>query len=280
MKAETVKKRLASRLSIPSLPAVLQKLDELLRDPNVGMQEVGALVGQDPPLAAKVLRIANSSYYGLREPVVTIEHAAGVLGINALRNMIMEATMFKAWAHLENNDTVDIAQLWRHSILSGRIAQRVASSIGGLPVTKEEMYVAGLLHDIGRLALLDAFPRETLQALELAKKDKRLKIECEREVIGLDHAQVGGLIARRWSLPKPATFAILNHHSLQGSAEELRVVAVVSIADQLARAICDSTIGSSSSPVDRDLMKVLKIDMETVLGLAAEFRERLSEIEV
>lgn len=280
MNAETVKKKIAARLSIPSLPAVLQKLDELLKDPDVGMREIGLLIGQDPPLSAKVLRIANSSYYGLREPAVTIEHAASVLGINALRNMLMEATMFRAWAHLEGTDAIDLAELWKHSILTGRIAERLAGILGGLPVTKDEVYVAGLLHDLGRLALLDTFPNESLEAIERSRQTGKPHHVCEQEVIGIHHAQVGGLISRRWGLPKATTFAVLHHHQLTGGDAERRVVAMVSLANEISHLILDGTLGKSTTQVDPALLKTLKLDLAAVLTLGAEFRERVNEIKL
>lgn len=280
MNAETVKKRVASRLNIPSLPTVVQKLDELLKDPDVGMREVGAMIGQDPPLAAKVLRIANSSYYGLREPAVTIEHAAGVLGINTLRNMVMEASMFKAWAHLEGNDTIDLNELWKHSVLTAHITQRLAGQVGGVPVTKEEMYVAGLLHDLGRLALLDTFPRETLEAIKRSRASGAPTHKSELETIGMSHAHVGGLISKRWGLPKPITFAVLNHHQLVGGEKEQRVVAMVAAANQLAHLILDEKMGTSSARIDSDVLKALKLDLQAMLTLGAEFQVRADEFEL
>jgi len=280
MNVETIKKRVGSKLSIPSLPVILRRLDELLRDQRSGMRDIGELIGEDAPLAAKVLRIANSSYYGVREPVVTIEHAAAVLGVDALRNMVMEASMFKAWGHLEGNGVIDLPELWRHSILTARLCERLMQKVAGLPVTKEEMYVAGLLHDIGRLALLDTFPKEMLAAIETARTTGEPEYEVEQRVLGLNHAHAGALIANRWTLPEPVTLGILHHHKASGTDRERPVVALVVIADKLAHAIVEDQLCDAPARIPLDLRKVLKLELEDVVLLGEDFRERLDEIEV
>jgi putative nucleotidyltransferase with HDIG domain len=279
MNVESVKKRVASRLSIPPLPAILSRIDEKLRDPDVGVREIGELVAQDPPLAARVLRVANSSYYGLKQPVVTVEHAASVLGINALRNMLMQVSLFQAWGHVTGGGKIDLAALWKHSILTGQIASSLRKiAHAGLDASPEEMYVAGLLHDIGKFVLLDTFPAELMKAIDASRETGEPQHVAEQRVIGMSHTQIGALIAKRWALPDSVSRAINYHHDVGTLARKDPIVGMIVVANELSNAVLAGKPEKVLGVVHADTFKLLGIDPDTVVGLGEQAVETAREI--
>ena len=114
-----------SHLTLPTLPTVVAKINSLVDDPDVGTREIGQAVAEDAPIAAKVLKIANSAYYGLRETILSTEHASAVLGVRQLRTIAMQASVISQFEHLKRS-AFDIDQLWRHSIATGHACAGIA----------------------------------------------------------------------------------------------------------------------------------------------------------
>ena len=131
-------------VEIPTLPQVIARLGRLIDDPDVGLRDIGAVVAEDPPLASQVLRTANSAYYGFAQRVVSLEHAATLLGGRILRNIVLQASVMKLFAHVKGAPGLDLELLWRHSILTGQLCWTVAfrcrTELGLAP---EEFYVIG-----------------------------------------------------------------------------------------------------------------------------------------
>jgi HD-like signal output (HDOD) protein len=135
-----------------------------------------------------VLRIANSSYYGLKTRVVALEHAASVLGLGALRNIVLQTAVFEALNHLRGEAGLELRQLWKHSVASAQLCETFARLLHNpdLP-TPEEVYVVGLLHDIGRFALLDAATFSYARVVAESKSSGRPLVQVERERLGITH---------------------------------------------------------------------------------------------
>ena len=153
-----------NNINLPTLPQVVAKINSLVDDPDVGTREIGAAVSEDAPIAAKVLKIANSAYYGLRETVLSTEHASAVLGVRQLRTIAMQASVISQFEHLKQS-TFDIDGLWRHSIVTGHacaaVARRCRARIGLAP---DEFHVVGLLHDMGKILKVSQEVSEKVKA--------------------------------------------------------------------------------------------------------------------
>jgi HD-like signal output (HDOD) protein len=114
-------------VELPTLPQVVAKINALVEDPDVGVREIGAAVAEDAPIAAKVLKIANSAYFGLREKVISTEHATAVLGIRMLRTVAMQASVLRQYDHVTGGSDFDCRHLWKHAILTGQVSAALAS---------------------------------------------------------------------------------------------------------------------------------------------------------
>jgi putative nucleotidyltransferase with HDIG domain len=219
---------------LPTLPPVAMKILALIEDSHSAVQGLSEIISKDPALTARVLRLVNSSYYGLPYRVSTVSHSVALLGFDTVRSLALGLSIFGLFEGKGRGRVLDRNALWTHSLTTAVAAKRLAQRVKySLP---EEAFVAGLLHDMGRFILDEYFPGE----MERVSKETQLPIcEGERQVLGFDHAQLGGLLAQRWGLPPTLAQSILGHHQpLQvSSSQELldpTLTAVVALAGRLS----------------------------------------------
>lgn len=250
--------------NLPTLPVIVQKVSQMLQDPNVGTQEIGQLVAQDPPLAARVLKIANSPYYGLRERCVSTEQASAVLGLKVLRNVITAAAVMRQFNHLSDRG-IDLESMWKHSILVAQAATLLARrSRGGVGLSPEEFYTCGLLHDIGKLVLLENLGEEYLSILERSGRDGLPLQTCERDKLLFDHTDVGSMIAVQWGLPAAVASAIQFHHGPREAVELDPVVSLVAHANLLVKRVQAGNLSAAASSFDAATTRILAVTPEDV----------------
>jgi putative nucleotidyltransferase with HDIG domain len=261
-------------VTLPTLPQVVARINALVDDPEVGTREIGEAVSEDAPIAAKVLKIANSAYYGLRETVLSTEHASAVLGVRQLRNIAMQASVISQFDHLEGSEQFDIDQLWRHSILTGQacaeLSRRCRARIGLAP---DEFHVIGLLHDMGKVLLLESMGDRYLVAAAKAAESAREGYVCEEEVLGFNHAHVGALIAAQWGLPASIVNAIQFHHGPTEEAVKDPVANLLFHTNHLTHAVTSQDLDGAAAAFDAGTMRTLGLrptDVEECVSLAAE----------
>jgi putative nucleotidyltransferase with HDIG domain len=222
---------LAALRDLPALPSVVLELIQSLGHEELGAAQYAAKISRDQALAAKTLRLANSSFYGRGRQVRSVAEAIGVLGLRTVRGVVTAAGLagsFKRHAGFDHD------AFWRHSIASALCAQRLASEL--LRDDADLAFTVGLLHDIGRLALASAFAPAYAE-VEQWRRDKDWPAsEAERAVLGIDHAEVGGLIARQWNFAPAIVDAIREHHAPQADAG-LTLTGIAHVADAIAHAL-------------------------------------------
>jgi len=270
---------LARNINLPTLPAVMQKLSALLEDPDAGARDIGQLVAEDVSLTAKVLKIANSAYYGLRERCLAPQQAASILGMKVLRNVVMQAAVTKQYEHLRGG-AFDLDALWRHSILTAHCCQylgrKCQNSIGLAP---DELYICGLLHDLGKVVLLDALGKEYQKVVEQSR-DTNVKLHvAEEQTLGFTHADVGAMVVQQWGLPESVHGAILYHHSGSGESEENPVVLLVRHVNLFTHALGEAD-ADPMQVFDTNLRQFLGVEDEALAGLATFAQEAQAGIVV
>ena len=275
------KQLIRDNLSIPTLPAVIQQITAMMADPDSGTGEIGALIGQDAPLAAKVLRIANSAYYGLRERCLSTEQASSVLGLRVLKNVVTQAAVIQQFDHLRNYPGFDIDDLWQHSILTATACQEIARRCDGRsPLEPEEFYVCGLLHDLGKIVLLDSMGDEYLEVFQEAKVTGE-RLHClEEQRFGFNHTDVGAMVALRWTLPTAAASAIQFHHGPRENVQDDPVVALVANANLIAHRVAEGRIEEAELTLDEETTKFLSLDRRYVPQIIEAVRASISNIVV
>jgi HD-like signal output (HDOD) protein len=280
MSIEALKLHLAGQLRIPSLPEIVVRLDHLISSPDFAMAEVGHCIACDPPLAARVLAIANSSYFGLRTPVTSIEHAASVLGTEMLRNLLLQVSVFDQFEHLDPA-TCDLRRKWKHSVLTGRLMVELSRHVtGSTRIGADGLYLAGLLHDIGELILLDATPREYLDAVKEAQATGRRQDAVEMQRIGSTHAEVGSFLLRRWRLPDGTDALVRGHHDTRGRGRKEPAVGLLIVADELSEALLDGVPERLRTSIDPATMKMLGLAFPEVIELGRVVADGLGNLDL
>ena len=216
-----------------SFPLVVVKINELLDDNTSSATDLGELIIQDPGLAAKVLRIANSAFYGLSYEVETVSRAVTLLGTQQLRNIVLAAACVDVFKKIPN-ELMTMEDFWRHSMYCGLVS-RTLGKMSGLG-DSESLFIGGLLHDIGVLAMFRLEPDLSRQALEinLDGNEGGLEIhEAEQRLFGFDHADVGGALLNSWNFPAKLKEIVAHHHYPQRAKQFAKEAAVVHIANSV-----------------------------------------------
>ncbi|NTU41857.1 MAG: HDOD domain-containing protein [Nitrospirales bacterium] len=191
---------------IPAVPMVAMKVLRMVNDPDMDVNLLQDTIMADQSLAARVLRVANSSYYGLCRNIDTITDAIMMMGFQTIKNIVLAAStreVYRSFGLIEQ-------KLWEHSIGVSVAASLLAREVGG--VSGEEGTVAGLLHDVGKVIMNNCQPERFLVLTEMVYNERVAFFERERQVFGFGHAEVGGLLAERWGFPEGLCDAIRRHH--------------------------------------------------------------------
>ena len=203
---------LVNRCSVlPSVPALYSEIIEVLQDPQADVDTVGAIVVKDVAMIAKILKLVNSAFFGMGNEISSPSEAVTYLGTDTIKSLILVTHAFS------NVDAINLKglsmdSLWAHSMEVSNAAKAVAYFESADRKTMDEAFVAGLLHDVGKLVFAINLPQEYQQALDLAREKKITMAAAERQVFGADHADVGGYLLGLWGLPVPVVEAIALHH--------------------------------------------------------------------
>ncbi len=258
MTISRVRELLGKKLAIPTLPDTALRVQQMVDDPEVGTKEIGALVAQDAPLATRVLRVANSAFYGLSGRCISVEHASTVLGTGTLRNIVTQVAVTEAFKHLE--DIFDLSKIWEHAILTAKMSSHLADIVMyRAMLDTREFYTCGLLHDIGKVVMLDAFGERYLEILEEAGEGGSYATQTEEREFGFDHAEVGGYVATQWNLPDVVRETALHHHGPLDKVANDPAVAIVYAANRL--------VNQAPSSSAEQLLAILEDPAVETLGM-------------
>jgi HD-like signal output (HDOD) protein len=226
-----------------SLPEVCLRIQQLAEDPRAGMAEFAQLVIQDPALTTRLLKLVNSAYYRFPGRVDTVSRAVNLIGIAELRNLTLAMAAMEVFGGLEN-ERFDMLGFWRHSVYCALVARFLAKHARVLHA--ERLFIAGLLHDVGRLLIFNLLPEQAALILQRVANGEEV-CAAERVELGFDHAAVGHELLRLWHLPKELRIAVAFHH-LPEVAEEARLEAtLVYLANRIAHQV-ETAAQDRSSP--------------------------------
>ena len=268
-------------LRIPSLPGVVVELNELVRDPNVGVMDVGELLAQDPDLSTRVLRIANSALFGLPTPVLDPRHAASILGLERLRTIVIQAGTTGLYGKQALRQDEHLSAHWRHSILTAHICRELAKHATNPDLMEpEELHTAGLLHDMGRAIFLDNLRDKYLEVQEAASVEGMPLVEAERLTFGVNHAQVGAKVVLAWDLPRSMAQVIAFHHEPWRVAKALPSTVLLAVADRLARAVEHNDLAGMPMVAERRDLHFLGLGRGAILAVARDAIQAWKSIEL
>ncbi len=222
------RKALREVKNLPTLPGIVAKLSRMAEDPDTTTEQMGKLISKDHILSAKLLKLVNSAFYGFPQKISSLSSAIILLGFNVIKSLIISASIF------ELMETSDL-ELWEHSLGTAVIANVMAKRLG--INDPEEVSTAGLIHDIGKVAIKMELPAEYDKICNLVEMKQISFLEAELLVLGIDHSEVGGWLAKSWFLPKKLVEPIAHHHHPKKATDETLACAILHFSDVLIRGL-------------------------------------------
>ena len=228
-----IEAQLARCPSLPSLNSINQALQELLSVDQRYSAQISEVIRRDPSLTARLLRLVNSVYYGLSNPVNSVEEAVFYLGMRQIRQLTMVTPIIEDFQKLTRQCAFPWREFWQHSIGAAILTREVVAAVA--TTTDESDYVAGLVHDVGKIVMAWSFPDHFAEIHRQAGEGKRDLSEIESEVLGLDHSELGALYLERHRLPELMVKSARFHHQPEKAGPHASIIASVQIADLLLR---------------------------------------------
>ncbi len=262
-------------VELASLPSIFYQINEAVENPETSFAQLAQIISNDSALSARLLRLVNSSYFGFSSEIETITHAVTIVGMAQLRDLALATSVVSSFKGVPR-DVVDMHSFWCHSIASG-LAARVVSVYRN-ESNPERYYLTGLLHDVGRLLLYITVPDEMTKVFERYKKGSLLH-ESERDVLRLDHTDVGGALMKKWNLPDSLVHAVQYHHRPMQAGTFTVEASISHLGDILAHAL---EIGSSGErsvpPLDTKAWEVVGLPSSLLSSILAQVDRQVDEV--
>ena len=237
---------------LPALPVLFGQLKKMMEDPFVSNKKIAELIRKDQSMVAKILKLSNSAIYGKRQEITNLSYAITFLGATTIRNLIMQILLVRVF-NLEGEGIpgFNVNTFWEHSLGTAYFTEIIVKKLKLPP--NDDYYIAGLLHDLGKLPLRAQFPAVYHRVWDLARRHTLQLYQSEIRHLGLDHCDVGQLIAQKWRLGCSLVESLSYHHNPAGSSEKNRdFVSMVCLANQWVN---EFSIGSAGNhAVDQSLV--------------------------
>lgn len=263
MEANIILKKLDRIEDLPTLPAVAIEVNKMLLDYDTTIDKLSDIIEKDQAMVSKILKLVNSAFFGLRGKISNISHAIVVLGFNTIRNAVVSISIIDAFSVKEGLDGFDITDFWKHSLAVAATSKYLAEKTGIHPA--DDCFVAGLLHDMGKIVLLQHF-KDLFQKVWQAVKENNLSFyEAEKREIPVDHARIGGYLARKWQLPTALVDAIQYHHAVRPNADDQHLLMIIHAADIIVNAYTeDSKDNLGLSGIHPDVLTIMESQFDTL----------------
>ncbi len=264
-----MRQRIEATTELPAMPDAAQALLKLANDPDGNLQDLVNIIEHDPSITAQIMRYAGSAFFAYNAKITSLQQAVtAVLGYGLSLDIAIGLSLGKAF-NIPNFGPMGLYPFWRHAVYSAALCQRLSRSISRPPRQQPGMaFLAGLLHNFGVLLVAHLFRREALQLTQRIKADaERPVVHIEREMLGVDHQEIGAWLLQRWNLPEEIVISVAEHHHPQYTGEHAGYAHTVLVADRLLKR---HDIGDAESD---ELPEALL----TTLGLSVEDAETALE---
>ena len=260
-----------------TLPQVSVRVNEMVDDPKYSANDIGEVISQDPGLTARLLKIANSPYYGLSSTVETVSRAVTVLGLKQIRDLVLATTSIKAFEGIPN-DLITMDDFWRHNISCGIAAKHLAGEMQG--IDKETMFIAGLLHDIGQLIIFNKLPQQAMKAITLVEDDPEEPelYQAETKIMGFNHAQLGQELLKQWHLPAVFQECVGCHHDIHSAEQYPREAALIHISNSIAVMAELNSTEDESPAIDESAWQITQLSKDVIEPTMQEVQARVKDV--
>jgi putative nucleotidyltransferase with HDIG domain len=271
-------KRIIARVEdLPTLPRTVLRITELVNDPRASAKDLSIIITDDQVLTARLLKLVNSSFYGFPQRISTVTGAIVLLGFDAIRNLLLTTSVLDLFPARIAHVRRDQEQLWDHSLACAIGAKSIGNFLRHDKL--EELFVAGLLHDIGKIVEMMFLPDEFARITERVRAEGVLISSAEQDLLGCTHADIGRLLAERWNLPPKLVDVIARHHTPTAAGPFALEASVVHLADIFTRAL---DLGSGGDdrvpPLDMAAWELLKLKTGAVDAIMASMLTEFDDI--
>jgi HD-like signal output (HDOD) protein len=197
---------------MPSLPTTVAKVIEVCNQPQTSPNDLNRLISLDPVLTGKVLKLINSAFFSLSEPVTSVTRAIIMLGLNTVKNLALSTSIVGIFKGDSKEGCFSMNDFWVHSLATGVTARMLAARQGLPSDTREEFFIGGLLHDIGKIPMMHCFPEDYRHILKESQQRRQPLFSTEKITLGFDHCHVGQIIGEKWRLSVNLSSALALHH--------------------------------------------------------------------
>jgi putative nucleotidyltransferase with HDIG domain len=261
---------------LPTLPRTVLQITGLVNDPKSSAKDLARVITDDQVLTVRLLKLVNSSFYGFPQRISTVTGAIVLLGFDAIRNLLLTTSVFDLFANRNRQKRQDQERFWDHSLGCAVGAKVIGNYLRHDKI--EELFVSGLLHDIGKIVEMMFLPDEFSKIVAAVNKENILMITAENNVMGYSHAEVGKLLAEKWNLPVKLVQVIAHHHHPDNAGSFAVEAAIVHLADIFCRALNMGYGGDNKiPPLDKLAWERLKIQpgaIETIMATThREYRD-------
>jgi len=261
---------------LPTLPRTVLQITGLVNDPKSSAKDLARVITDDQVLTVRLLKLVNSSFYGFPQRISTVTGAIVLLGFDAIRNLLLTTSVFDLFANRNRQKKQDQERFWDHSLGCAVGAKVIGNYLRHDKI--EELFVSGLLHDIGKIVEMMFLPDEFSEIVAAVNRDNILITTAENNVLGYNHAEVGKLLAEKWNLPVKLVQVIAHHHHPDNAGSFAMEAAIVHLADIFCRALSMGYGGDHKiPPLDKLAWERLKIQpgaIETIMAtMHREYRD-------
>jgi len=228
---DTIKRVIDKIPGLATLSTVAIEITQLIEEEDISVSRIIRLLETDPSLTIKVLQVANSPFYGAHSRIHTMDQALRLIGLNELCNVLLSVAIHSKMFHMVSEKSKEMELLWNHSLACAHISRSIATKLQIHNAGRE--YIAGLLHDIGKIVLIEYYDRELEQICMLIEKEQVSDIDAEKKLVGVTHEDIGSLLGEAWGLPESFINVIKYHHAPRQDTSTMVLSAVVHVADFL-----------------------------------------------
>ncbi len=263
------------RIKLPTMPKVWMDLRKALEDDSASADDLARIISLDPKLTVTVLSLVNSPLFGLPVKVETLSRAVTILGTKEISGLAMCSLLVSLFQDMPP-DVIDGASFWRHCVVTAIMARNLALFAGC--DEPERFFVAGLLHDLGRVALYSSEPELARMALALERMSDMDLTEAEVKIFDFDHAMLGAMLLQKWHMPSSLVTAVLNHHSPENCLTS-EVATVTHLANALVVSLDMGGCQEAQPPrMGREAFDRMNMDPEELVNVVAKMDRQIAEV--
>jgi len=270
MRKDQIIAKLDKVKNLSSPPTILREILDLVNNQEVSNNDLANVVLKDPSLTAQLIRIANSSFYGVSRQITSVNHAIMVIGLKAVKYYILSSAVLNQVSFKKTKSNLDQRSLWTHFLEVAVASRKIAEHVNyELP---EEAYVAGLLHDLGLIILESQFSEEYKQVLKLVKEGDEL-IDAEQKIFGIDHQEVAAYVTKKWNMPEVLRAPFSTHHireekDLEDLSDLCKIVALADSMAQVPMEELNNIYGAEKRLISLNILsEALQIDSQVLIKI-------------